>query len=262
MAVTYIIEHVGSGKFYVGSTGKPHLRFDRHWRALRSGAHHCIRLQRLWNRCAGEGFKIKVLRRDSLERCRALEGRYLSSSKIRNRLLNSSLSIAYGDTTGNHPEKQKIIAKRSAAARAVNAKLSPEERAAMHRRPGAQNGMYGKKHSRKSLAMMSRANKGNSYAAGSVRSAETRARLSKVAQERVGKLNGFFGKHHSAETKERIRQKKIGHRPTNLRPVKVGKQRFDSVADAARYLNVVSATVLYRIKARSAKYASYRYLDE
>lgn len=262
MAVTYMIKHVNSGKFYVGSTGKPHRRFDRHWRELKSGKHHCIRLQRLWNRCSGEGLKIKILLRGSLESCRTLEGRYLSSSKMRCRLLNSSLSVSYGDTTGNHPEKQAIIAKRSATARTVNALLSPEERASLHGRPGEQNGMYGKSHSRKSRAAISRANKGNSYAAGSVRSAEARARLSEAASARVGKLNPFFGKHHSSDTKERIRRKKLGQLPVNLRPVRVGKKRFDSVSEAARYLDVVPATILYRVKARSAKYASYRYLDE
>lgn len=262
MVVTYMIKHIASSKFYIGSTRKSRRRFDRHWRELQRGEHHCLRLQRLWNKCSGEGFKIKVLLRDSPKSCRELEGRYLASRKMRHRLLNSSLSVAYGDTLGNHPRKRAIIARRAETQRSINAEMMPEERASMHGRPGKQNGMYGRTHSRKARLAISVANTGNTFALGAVRSAETRARLSAFASERVGKRNPFFGKHHSAETRERISRKKLGQLPTNLRPVKVGRRRFPSVTDAARHLDVVPATILHRIKSRSARFASYCYLDE
>ena len=41
-------------------------------------------------------------------------------------------------------------------------------------------------------------------------SEEMKSKLAKKARERIGEKNGFFGKHHSDETKEKIRNAKIG----------------------------------------------------
>ena len=45
---------------------------------------------------------------------------------------------------------------------------------------------------------------------GLKKSQEEREKMSKRASQRIGKSNPFYGKHHSDDAKEKIRQKKIG----------------------------------------------------
>jgi hypothetical protein len=87
-------------------------------------------------------------------------------------------------------------------------------------------------------------------------------------KQRVGKGNSMYGKHHSAETKQRISESKQGHLPWNTGKVwnddiryKIGKDRrkavscegviYDSPRTAAKALSITRYGVMYRIKSRS-----------
>ena len=66
-------------------------------------------------------------------------------------------------------------------------------------------------------------------------SSEHKKKLSDIAKTRVGELNPFYGKHHSEETKQKIRQgktKKIGMFDLNGNLV----AEFESLTDAGRYI--------------------------
>lgn len=77
--------------------------------------------------------------------------------------------------------------------------------------------------------------------------------------QRNGENNSFFGKSHSNEMKEALRKKMIGKKPTNSRPVNINSIHYASATEAARSLEVCTATILHRIKSPNKKYLHYFY---
>lgn len=57
----YAIEHVCSGKMYVGSTVEPKRRWRNHQSLLKNNKHTSFLLQRSWNKHSKEGFVFKPL---------------------------------------------------------------------------------------------------------------------------------------------------------------------------------------------------------
>ena len=58
------------------------------------------------------------------------------------------------------------------------------------------------------------------------------------------------GFHHAEETKEKLRQAKLGKKPTNRQPIKdlVSGKVFESVVDAALFFNVTRHTIFKWLK--------------
>lgn len=59
--VIYKIRNVVNEHYYVGSTVDSRKRFWAHRKALRSGTHDCIRLQRAWNKYGEDCFKFEIV---------------------------------------------------------------------------------------------------------------------------------------------------------------------------------------------------------
>src|SRR4051812_39883526 len=57
----YKIEHVNSGKCYVGSTGSLSKRWSQHRKSLEAGTHHSKRLQNAWTKYGGMAFVFYVI---------------------------------------------------------------------------------------------------------------------------------------------------------------------------------------------------------
>lgn len=57
----YAIEHIASGRFYVGNSVDMEARWSVHRSKLRRGKHHCIHLQRAWDKYGSEQFEFLVL---------------------------------------------------------------------------------------------------------------------------------------------------------------------------------------------------------
>lgn len=57
----YKIEHIASGRVYVGSAVQLNLRWNNHRHYLRMGAHHSHYLQRAWNKYGEDAFSFSVL---------------------------------------------------------------------------------------------------------------------------------------------------------------------------------------------------------
>lgn len=51
----------------------------------------------------------------------------------------------------------------------------------------------------------------------------------------------------------------LGKKPVNTKKVKINHVIYESLTDASRKLNIVPATILYRI--RSKNYPTYEYYD-
>lgn len=57
----YKIVNKTNGHFYVGSSVNLNKRFWRHKNELRKDKHHCLFLQRAWNKYGEENFEFVVL---------------------------------------------------------------------------------------------------------------------------------------------------------------------------------------------------------
>lgn len=65
--ITYKIVNRINNHFYIGSTFRPDNRKDRHFKDLRRGDHHCIRLQRAVNKHGIDNFEFIVISETNIE---------------------------------------------------------------------------------------------------------------------------------------------------------------------------------------------------
>lgn len=61
----YTVQHIESGRSYIGSATYPSDRFDHHRWALRAGRHGNKHLQNAWNKYGEGAFKFEILERVS-----------------------------------------------------------------------------------------------------------------------------------------------------------------------------------------------------
>lgn len=72
----------------------------------------------------------------------------------------------------------------------------------------------------------------------------------------------FFGKHHSEETKQKIYEKSKGRLPPNTIKISIDGKIYISISEAARQLNMITPTVLWRLKSKNPKFDNYKYVNE
>lgn len=259
----YEIRNKVTGKYYVGRAERFTVRFNRHRYELRHGRHHCLHLQRAWQKYGEDNFAFVVVLECGIQEATEIEQLRLDTRDAR--MYNIGRGATGGDLISQHPQRASILARMSETLIQRFARMSEEERSLIYGRPGELNGMYGRRHSAESRRKMSettlRAMKRGEahHNFGLVRSDQTRRRMSEIASARTGPANSFYGKRHTEETRALIAAKKRGGRPSNERPVLVGAVEYPSVTEAARQLGVSPALVIYRIK--SPKY-DFRYNDK
>jgi group I intron endonuclease len=243
-------------------------RFARHFNELKQGIHHNVKLQEQWN----DGVEMEKWEflTQSREHAYQIEQGLINDHLPSGKLLNIGLSVRGGDNLTLHPERDQIILKITAALHNRFASMSPEERKAKYGRNGQSNGMYGKTHteeSRKAMSMGQKKHAEQNQVKGKelgeyARTPQMREFFSRLAKLRTGDKNPFFGKTHSDDVKEKLRQQRLGKKPANQRPVSVDGVIYASATEAGRQLNCVTATILHRIKSKNPKYKDYRYVTE
>lgn len=204
----YKIVNKTNGHFYVGSSVNLNKRFWRHKNELRKDKHHCLFLQRAWNKYGEENFEFVVLKT-----CTELEAK-----KLEQDILNQNIDNTYnlnrfatgGDLLSNHPNREEIICRIKQTFMERLEKMTPEQRREKFGLPKEKNPMFGRTHSDEVKLKISAKQKGHSRNKGIKRTEETRMKLSLIASQRTGEKNPFFGKRHSAETKQRIAKSKYG----------------------------------------------------
>lgn len=264
----YIIKHKITNKFYVGHSVDIYQRFNSHKSYLKRGIHHCIYLQRAWDKYGEDNFDFIIIKLynselDSIE----LEQYYINNFK--DSLYNVADNANFGgDLLSNNPNKTKIIRARVISQKERLSKMTESERIEKFARKGTKNGMYGKTHSERVKRIISEKNKGScpvnkgktlEESVGKTRATEIKRALSDYAKNRVKDKNPFYGKHHSDKTKSKLREAMLGRKPVNMKKVKIDNKIYPSVTKASRDLNVTPATIIYRIKSKN--YPNYEYYD-
>lgn len=264
----YIIKNKITNKFYVGHSVDIKNRFRAHKSYLKRGIHHCLYLQRSWNKYGEDNFEFIIIKICmSEEESITLEQYYIDNFK--SQIYNTGdLANFGGDLLSNNPNKTKIIEKRVATQKETLKNMSKTERIEKFSRKGIKNGMYGKTHSIHVKNIISSKNKGNipinkgktlEENVGYERAQKIKKTLSSLAKNRIGDKNSFYGKHYSEETKLKLKTAMLGKKPVNSKKVKIDNIIYESLTEASRKLNVVPATILYRI--RSKNYPTYEYYD-
>ncbi|MBL4937062.1 GIY-YIG nuclease family protein [Clostridium sp. YIM B02515] len=268
MTGLYIIKNTINDMFYVGHSVDIERRFRAHKSYLIRNIHHCVYLQRVWNKYGEENFEFIILKECSLEESIKLEQYYIDNFK-KSIYNTGDLAASGGDLISNNPNIDNIRKKKKQDAIKYYSRLTDEEKKEKYGRKGDKNPMYGKHHTdevRKLLSEKAKRpnpNKGKKIEEiiGYDKAKEVKKILSEKASQKIGEKNPFYGKTHSNRIKEKLRERMLGSRPTNIRPVSIEGIIYESVTDASRRLDVCLATIIYRIKSSSEQYKSYGYLD-
>lgn len=254
------------GDVYVGSTNNLNQRLMDHRSSLRRGVHRNSRLQKAYNN--GSFISVTADECASREEAFALEQKFIDCLP-EEALLNIGLGTICGDNLTRNPDRDKIIDKMTRSVNERFASLTPEERRVQYGKPGDRNGMYGRTHTPETRELIRRkVCTPENIAASRARrlgvkvGEETRRKISEFAKTRTGEKNPFYGRHHTEETRRRLAEVNKGKIPTNACKVEIDGIQYVSLTEAARQLDVVPATILYRLSSKNPKFESYRLVEE
>ncbi len=134
----YRILCLNSGKYYLGSSNNCYKRWSTHWSALRANRHQNRHLQFAFNKYGKDAFVFEVLEEvENLDSLLEIEQEFIDQAP-KDLLLNCSFRANATMLGKQHSSKAK-------------AKIAARSK-------GKRNPMYGKKHTKESLAKMSGAN--------------------------------------------------------------------------------------------------------
>ena len=110
MQYLYEIKNIINNKRYIGRTCNPDIRKKRHFRELEKNKHHCIFLQRAFNKYGKENFIFNIINtRNTLKEIQELELSYINDNS---NLYNVSNLSSGGDLISNHPNNDQIRKKK------------------------------------------------------------------------------------------------------------------------------------------------------
>ncbi|MGG0177264.1 GIY-YIG nuclease family protein [Gottfriedia acidiceleris] len=98
-----------TGKYYIGQSIEIEKRFWRHKYELSQNIHHCLYLQRSWNKYGEESFIFQIYKECEKEEAVAIEQNFLDNEKVN--LYNTSDQVSGGDLISSHPNRENIIKK-------------------------------------------------------------------------------------------------------------------------------------------------------
>jgi group I intron endonuclease len=186
----YCIEHVASGKKYIGSSMNISRRFTRHRSELNHNKHHCVYLQRAVNKYGIASFKFHILKETNfatVDELQSLEKIYLDNGT---ELYNVG-AVGGGDNLSNHPDKEDIIRRRTETILKNLELLTEEERAKrFEHTKGESNGNWKNGISTKICPVCQ-----SVKIAGGAKTC-----MGCQTYDRKGEKNSFYGKKHSEET--------------------------------------------------------------
>ena len=219
-----------NGKYYLGSTKNFRKRKLRHLNELRKGVHHNIHLQRAFVKYGEENFKFILI-----EKCTDIidiEQGYLDTLDY-TKCYNISKTASGGFLIGNHPDKEKILAKAK-----ENLLKAPNRGSVV----GDKNPNW----------------KGGKTFCKCGKRINSNTKVCMECTDRKGEKNSFYNKKHTQETKDKLSNIRKGtYNGNQRRAVIILGEEFISVTEASKKIGVVPATIINRIK--SENFSEYVY---
>ena len=99
----YAIEHVTSGRFYIGSTKRLYRRWHEHRKRLNAGTHHSLILQNTWTKYGATAFEFYILEECGPDELLVREQIYLDAFR-------PALNVSLTARSANCPEVRAKIA--------------------------------------------------------------------------------------------------------------------------------------------------------
>lgn len=261
MNYIYTIHDKKSGCYYFGSTLDYDKRIERHMSELSRGKHHNIRMQELYDNGA-ELYSIFVTC-ETRDEAYMLENDMIHSNRNDPKMLNIGTSSIGGDNLTYHPYRDMILERMSIAMRHRYASMDATERKLLYGKHKEKNGMYGRNHTDASKRKMSMRLKGKTPPNKGVPMSKERYRQHLESMEKrdiVGDKNGFYGKKHSKETRERLSRAASSRKSSRSINITVDGVWYESPVTAGKALNVPSNTVRWRCKSCNPKYKQYQFI--
>jgi group I intron endonuclease len=240
----YKIVNIKNGKFYLGSSKNIKRRWYIHKSALKHNRHHCIHLQRSWNKHGSSSFTFEIIK----EMPNATEPELLNEeTKLTNELLPEYNigSVGGGDNLTNNPNREEIIKRMTATLNARISTMTELERKEKWSKPKDKNPNW-----KGGVSSPTCNNCGKQLGYGHKYCSYC---------SKLGNRNPFYGKSHSEETIQYLKEINKGKLPTNIRSVVADGITYPSVAEAARQIGVCNATIIFRIK---SKHWNYEYVTQ
>lgn len=185
----YKIVNKVNNKIYIGSSVNILERWIAHKYRLRLGEHGNQYLQRTYDKYGMDNLQFSIIEECSIELLTQREQYWIDYYGG----LGSSILYNMKEPEGDHKVLPEVVEK-------IKQKLSgrPVSNEVVQKILRSREGY---RHSEETKRKISQANKGK------VISKETREKISKARKGRMtGSDNPFFGKHHSEETKQKLRQ--------------------------------------------------------
>lgn len=267
----YRIKNILNNKCYYGSSKDINKRWNRHKNELNKNKHGNILLQKSWNKYGNENFIFEIIEECDINLLLEKEQYYLD----KNPEFNISKKSSGCDNISDNPNRNEIIKKMSIANKLKYENLSQERKSNISLSSiGEKNYNYGKKWSddkKKRASEIKKEyyknhehyNKNKKFEDiyDDVKSKELRNNLSKLASERVGEKNPFYGKHHTEEYKNKSRIRQIGVYNGNQNiPFSINGKIYNSLGESSKDLNIPITTIRWRIKSNNKKFYEYKYI--
>ncbi len=245
---TYKIINIITEKFYYGSSKDVLNRFRTHLTKLQCNKHPNIFLQRTYNKHTLSNFRFVIDKFfDTVEDALEYEDGILKSDLYGSVLYNLNQHAKGGDIISYHPRKQEICEQIRGTLIKMNSKYSPEERKVRWGRNGTKNGMWGKTHTDEVKEKLRQVNIGRaSWNKGKSPSEESRKKMSIAQAKRTGERNSFYGKTHTEEAKEKMRQYRLKNSPNSIKVI-IDGVLYNSYGHASREIGVAQTTIRHRV---------------
>jgi len=238
--IVYKIVNKITLEYYVGSTINYKKRISTHKTKLKKGVHSSKKLQQSYDKYGKESFDFIIV--CETEKYRELEQDILNKEK---NLYNSTNRASGGDMISNHPNRDEIIKK--SIERLRNAK--PPKIGYGEENPNWRGGI----------------SKTKCVSCGkTIIGYNTKCKKCYFNERDIsGNKNPFYGKTHSEETKEKLRNSHLGKiNIAQSKQLVINGIEYINANEASRYLNIKPSTIRHRVISKNPKFENYKYKEK
>lgn len=243
MGTIYQIKENIKNRIYVGSAKNFEVRKKKHLYELKNNRHHNLFLQRIYNKNGLEVISFTILEEfkdDSL----LFQKERFWIDKLKPKL--NIGSVSGGDNISKHPDRLQIIEKIKKSLTLRYSKLSLEDRKNIYGFRGYLNNNW------KGGISKFYCSCGN-FKTSAIN--KTCMRCRNIS----GDNNPFFGKKHSQESKDKIRNSRLGIKPINSRKVIIDSIVYLSATEASKSIGCTPSTILNRCN--SVSFLNYNFYN-
>lgn len=270
----YKISNKIDGRYYIGSSKNIEKRWKTHKSHLKNKKHCNIFLQRAYNKYGISNFELTILLECSKDDLFKIEQDYLNH--LDDNAYNLAKQAKGGDNISYHLNRKEIIEKMKISCKNAWNNFTPEQKRLLSEsRSGENNGMFGKHHSKETIEKISFKIKEYYITHESIRKGknfdsiytpekakELRSKFSKIASQRVGEKNPFYGKKHSQEFKLKLSELRKGqYNGSQNIPFTIDGVRYESLSQAAKILNLHITVIRWRLLSKNKKFENYKYCE-